>query len=212
MPPQREILAESPLVAYIAPIDADPKLQPVLTGPLQKAFRATRSLSGESRSIRFKLTKLLIQPLEEGSMPPRPNLSIVVKETGPAQVSKKKGANSSDTGNDATDSPESLSPVRGRLPAETRAQIEDLAARGLTTEEIALRTSRSVAAVRKVLSPDESMTEGLAILDLDRVIDFLAGLPEEAVEEVNQLARLQRERTLLRSSLEIRIRDIKKTK
>jgi len=42
------------------------------------------------------------------------------------------------------------------------------------------------------------------------VIDFLSSLPEEAIEEILQLARLQRERRQLRSSLEIRLRDLKK--
>lgn len=71
-------------------------------------------------------------------------------------------------------------------------------------------TSASPAAVRKVLASEE--LSGDNPLDLDGVIDFLSALPEEAIEEVMQLARLQRERVQLRSSLEIRLKDMKKAR
>jgi hypothetical protein len=102
------------------------------------------------------------------------------------------------------------SPNRGRLPGEIRSQILELGAEGFSPEEIAQRVGRSLSAVRKVLAVEDSLTEGPAPLDLDRVIDFLAELPEEAVQEMIQLAQLQRERSQLRSSLELRLRDLKK--
>ena len=70
--------------------------------------------------------------------------------------------------------------------------------------------SRSPAAVRKVLASEEM--PGDNSMDLDGVIDFLSSLPEEAIQEVMQLARLQRERAQLRTSLEIRLKDMKKAR
>ncbi|MBS2034843.1 helix-turn-helix domain-containing protein [bacterium] len=109
------------------------------------------------------------------------------------------------------DAIDSSTPARGRLPAEMRAQIFDLSAEGFTPEEIAHKVGRSVAAVRKVLAVEEPAQEGLiSKVDLDQVIEFLAELPEEATQEILQLAQLQRERTQLRSSLEMRLKDMKK--
>ncbi|MBT9585513.1 hypothetical protein IV102_19380 [bacterium] len=103
---------------------------------------------------------------------------------------------------------------RGRLPSEVRAQIQELHAQGVSVETIAERTLRSVATVRKIVNEDSSIdsteTPNNQDQDLDEVIDFLSSLPEEAIEEILQLARLQRERRQLRSSLEIRLRDLKK--
>lgn len=111
---------------------------------------------------------------------------------------------------DTSDTIESIGPARGRLPAEMRSLILELSAEGLSPEEIAQRVGRSAAAVRKVLSVEESVIEAPASLELDQVIDFLAGLPEDAIQEVMQLAQLQRERSQLRNSLEMRLRDLKK--
>lgn len=113
-------------------------------------------------------------------------------------------------GRDYLDTNGTSSASRGRLPGEMRSQILDLGAEGFSPEEIARRIGRSVAAVRKVLAVEDSMIDGPAPLDLDRVIDFLAKLPEEAVKEIIQLAQFQRERSRLRSSLECRLRDLKK--
>ena len=105
-------------------------------------------------------------------------------------------------------------PGRGRLPSEVRAHIQELHAQGVSVETIAERTLRSVATIRKVVNGESSndLTETPTNQDhdLDEVIDFLSSLPEEAIEEILQLARLQRERRHLRSSLEIRLRDLKK--
>jgi hypothetical protein len=98
---------------------------------------------------------------------------------------------------------------RGRLPAEVRTQILEMHAQGLSVETIAERTLRSVATIRKLVS-EETSVDPPSDYDLDEVIDFLSGLPEEAIAEITQLARLQRERHQLRSSLEIRLRDLKK--
>lgn len=108
----------------------------------------------------------------------------------------------------AMESSEGVALGRGRLPAELRNQILEMSSTGISPEDIAMRVGRSPAAVRKVLSTEEAPGENL--LELDQVIDFLSSLPEEAIEEVLQLARLQRERTQLRSSLEIRLKDMKR--
>lgn len=117
---------------------------------------------------------------------------------------------SRDSRENHSDTNEGNTPIRGRLPAEARSQILELSAEGLSPEEISQRIGRSVAAVRKVLAVDESLIDGPAPLDLDRVIDFLAELPEEAIQEVTQLAQLQRERSQLRNSLESRLRELRK--
>lgn len=117
---------------------------------------------------------------------------------------------SKDSRENLTDTSEGSAPSRGRLPGEVRSQILEMSAEGLSPEEIAHRVGRSLAAVRKVLSVEESLLDGPAVLDLDKVIDFLSDLPEEAVQEVMQLAQLQRERSQLRSSLEMRLRGLKK--
>ena len=108
------------------------------------------------------------------------------------------------------DSTEGLVLGRGRLPTELRNQILEMNGCGIAIEDIALRVGRSPTAVRKVLASEE--LPGDDSMDLDGVIDFLASLPEEAIQEVMQLARLQRERTQLRSSLEIRLKDLKKAR
>jgi hypothetical protein len=105
---------------------------------------------------------------------------------------------------------EGVSLGRGRLPAELRQQILQLAADGLPPDDIAVQVGRSPAAVRKVLAADE-VAEGQA-LELDQVIEFLASLPDEGLDEVAQLARLQRQRDQLRSSLEIRLQDLKRNR
>lgn len=109
-------------------------------------------------------------------------------------------------------------PRRGRLPAEVRSQILELHQQGTSVEEIAERLNRSVATVRRVVGddglPDEvggNEIDKVGGSEIDGVIEFLAGLPEEAIEEVLQLARLQREQRLLRSSLEMRLKDLKKS-
>ena len=114
---------------------------------------------------------------------------------------------------------ESPRPVRGRVPAEVRSQILEFHSQGLPLESIAEKTQRSVATIRKIVGEgddegqDDSSQEPLRldVLDLDDVIEFLSDLPEEAMDEILQLARLQRERRHLRSSLEIRLRDLRRS-
>lgn len=127
-------------------------------------------------------------------------LSVVKLEVVPPLESEDLGMESS----------EGIALGRGRLPAELRNQIMEMSSSGIPPDDIATRIGRSPAAVRKVLSVEESPGDNL--MDLDQVIDFLSSLPEEAVGEVLQLARLQRERSQLRSSLEIRLKDLKKAR
>jgi len=143
--------------------------------------------------------------------PPRKlHLSIVKLEVQPPTDSEAIPTNSTTPREDPMESTEGLALGRGRLPAELRNQILEMNANGIAVEDIALRVSRSPAAVRKVLASEE--LSGDNPLDLDGVIDFLSALPEEAIQEVMQLARLQRERVQLRSSLEIRLKDMKKAR
>ncbi|MFN8610262.1 MAG: hypothetical protein U0931_22185 [Vulcanimicrobiota bacterium] len=81
---------------------------------------------------------------------------------------------------------------------------------GMGPDGFAGSAGRSPAAVGRVLVSDESGPD-LAI-ELDRVIEFMAGLPEEGVQELLQLARLECQRAQLRSRLEVRLRDIKKAR
>lgn len=131
-------------------------------------------------------------------------LSIVKLEVVPPLESEVSNMNPKDN---SMETSEGVALGRGRLPAELRNQILEMSSTGMAPEDIAMRVGRSPAAVRKVLSTDEPVGENL---ELDHVIDFLASLPEEAIDEVLQLARLQRERSQLRSSLEIRLKDMKK--
>jgi len=134
------------------------------------------------------------------------SLSIVKLEVVPPLESEVPDMNPKDN---SMESSEGVALGRGRLPAELRNQILEMSSTGMAPEDIAMRVGRSPAAVRKVLSTDEPAGE---TLELDHVIDFLASLPEEAIDEVLQLARLQRERSQLRSSLEIRLKDMKKVR
>lgn len=141
------------------------------------------------------------EPIAEFAPPTRKlQLSIVKLEVVPPSESEVQ----------AMESSEGIALSRGRLPAELRNQILEMSSSGLSPDDIATRVGRSPAAVRKVLSVEESPSENLT--DLDQVIDFLSSLPEEAIEEVMQLARLQRERAQLRNSLEIRLKDMKKVR
>ena len=152
------------------------------------------------------------QTVRESVDPParKLHLSIVKVEVQPPADSEATPTNSNTHREDPMESTEGLALGRGRLPAELRNQILEMNASGMASEEIALRVSRSPAAVRKVLASEE--LPGESSLDLDGVIDFLSSLPEEAIVEVMQLARLQRERVQLRSSLEIRLKDMKKAR
>ena len=157
--------------------------------------------------------KLVEQAFRESSDPParKLHLSIVKLEVQPPADSEASTQTNSNTHReDPMESTEGLALGRGRLPAELRNQILEMSAGGMSIEDIALRVSRSPAAVRKVLASEE--LPGESSLDLDGVIDFLSSLPEEAIQEVMQLARLQRERVQLRSSLEIRLKDMKKAR
>jgi len=138
------------------------------------------------------------------------HLSIVKLEVQPPIYHEVIPLNSTTPREDPMESTEGLAPGRGRLPTELRNQIQEMSVNGIAIEDIALRVGRSPAAVRKVLASDEMPGENP--LDLDGVIDFLSSLPEEAIQEVMQLARLQRERVQLRSSLEIRLKDMKKVR
>ena len=137
-------------------------------------------------------------------------LSLVKLEVQPPSGGEVFPMSSNTPREDPMESTEGSALGRGRLPAELRNQILEMSANGMAQEEIALRVGRSPAAVRKVLASEEVPGENL--LELDGVIDFLSSLPEEAIQEVMQLARLQRERSQLRSSLEIRLKDMKKVR
>lgn len=137
-------------------------------------------------------------------------LSIVKLEVVPPLESEVPAMNAKGPREHSMESSEGTALGRGRLPAELRNQILEMSSNGIPPEDIAMRIGRSPAAVRKVLSVEEVPGENL--LELDHVIDFLASLPEEAIEEVLQLARLQRERSQLRSSLELRLKDMKKVR
>lgn len=139
----------------------------------------------------------------------KPQLSIVKLEVAPPPDSESPEINSKGPKESWMESSSEGSALgRGRLPAELRNQILEMSSSGIPADDIAARVGRSPAAVRKVLSVDEHQGENF--LELDQVIDFLSSLPEEAIDEVLQLARLQRERSQLRSSLEIRLKDMKK--
>ena len=158
-------------------------------------------------------TESLTEPVypEKPEPPARKlHLSLVKLEVPPPTDSEAMCVNSNTPREDPMESTEGLALGRGRLPAELRNQIQEMSANGMTVEDIALRISRSPAAVRKVLASEEM--PGDNSMDLDGVIDFLSSLPEEAIQEVMQLARLQRERAQLRTSLEIRLKDMKKAR
>ena len=151
------------------------------------------------------------EPVADAPQPARKlQLSIVKLEVVSPPESEERPMNPKGPRENSMESSEGIALGRGRLPAELRNQILEMSSNGMTPEDIAMRVGRSPAAVRKVLSTEESPGENL--LELDHVIDFLASLPEEAIEEVLQLARLQRERSQLRSSLEIRLKDMKKVR
>ncbi len=137
-------------------------------------------------------------------------LSLVKLEVVPQPESEVVMMNPKGPGENSMESSEGMALGRGRLPAELRKEILEMSSNGVLPEDIAARVGRSPAAVRKVLSAEEPAGENL--LELDQVIDFLSSLPEEAIDEVLQLARLQRERTQLRSSLEVRLKDMKKVR
>lgn len=100
---------------------------------------------------------------------------------------------------------------KGRLSSDERQQIVELSLQGLSCEEIASSVGRSLKLVQKLLTeqtqelppPTARPAQGG---ELDRVVDFLAELPDEAQEEVVKLARLQRESQALRRELEQRLR------
>jgi hypothetical protein len=96
--------------------------------------------------------------------------------------------------------------ARGRFSSDLRNQVLELNAQSLTAEEIALRIGRSPAAVSNVLSAQNSTPQVANLIELDEVIQFLSELPEEALQEVIQLARIQQKQTRLRQSLEARLR------
>ena len=99
--------------------------------------------------------------------------------------------------------------MRGRMTLEQHQLILDLAAGGESLEAIASRLGRSIGAIRKVAGerppaqPEE--TEFQLDLDLDDVVDFLSGLPEEGLKEVCQLASLQRRSWQLKNQLLARL-------
>lgn len=100
--------------------------------------------------------------------------------------------------------------VRGRVPAELRAQMLELDQQGLSLEQIAQQTGRSVSAVSKVIQADqgdcEPVTRVSTDASLDEIVEFLAELPDEAMQEVVQLAQLSRQSQQLRNQLEARLR------
>ena len=100
-----------------------------------------------------------------------------------------------------------LAGSRGRLSTEHRAYVLEAHAKHESIEIIAERLGRSVESIRKVVqerpeSPPASQPEQW---HLDDILNFLADLPEEAMDEVLQLSRLQRQENQLRQSLTDRL-------
>ncbi len=102
----------------------------------------------------------------------------------------------------------SLAGSRGRLSSEHRAYVLEAHANHESIEVIAERLGRSIESIRKVVEvPQEPALETAhpAPWELDDILDFLAELPEEAMDEVLQLSRLQRQTNHLRQSLSSRL-------
>ena len=75
-------------------------------------------------------------------------------------------------------------------------------------EIIAERLGRSTESIRKVVEEQQlPVSEGARTMlwELDDILDFLAELPEEAMDELAQLSRLQRQTNHLRQSLSSRL-------
>lgn len=103
--------------------------------------------------------------------------------------------------------------IRGPVPAEVRAQILDLHQQQVPLEVIAQRVSRSLQTVTKIVSGDAPSPElkktwaaEPAEVELDLVVDFLAELPEEALQEMLQLAQLTRQHQQLLEQVQRRLR------
>lgn len=100
--------------------------------------------------------------------------------------------------------------TQGRVPAEVRAQMLELGQQGLSLQQLAQQTGRSLSAVRKIIQPDqpdcEQVTDVSTDASLDQIVEFLAELPDEAMQEVLQLAQLSQQSRQLRNQLEARLR------
>jgi len=105
-------------------------------------------------------------------------------------------------------SSEGPSLTRGRIPAEQRALILQMHAANQSVDAIAAHFGRSVEAVRKLVEsqevrPDAEAETGWA---LDEILDFLAELPDQALTELTELARIQRQADQLRGRLALRLK------
>lgn len=98
-----------------------------------------------------------------------------------------------------------LAGSRGRLSSEHRAYILEAHANHESIEVIAERLGRSVDSIRRVVEEHQEPQEKAEFWELDDVLYFLAELPEEAMDEVLQLSRLQRQTNQLRHSLTQRL-------
>lgn len=94
---------------------------------------------------------------------------------------------------------------RGRLSSEHRAYILEAHANHDSIEIIAERLGRSVESIRKVVDEYQEPRPLPETWELDEVLHFLADLPEEAMGEILQLSRLQRQSNQLRESLALRM-------
>lgn len=103
--------------------------------------------------------------------------------------------------------------VRGRLSRETREEIFRLSQEGQSIAEIAQAIGRSEGVVSKLLLGETRELDAVKpapsredLPGLNQTIEFLAQLPDDAIEEVVKVARLQREHSQLRQSLENRLK------
>ena len=103
--------------------------------------------------------------------------------------------------------------TRGKIPAEVKTMILTLDAEGKTPEEIAAVTNRSPATILRLVTRSyEPSVENPPVtappkpsLCLERAIDFLAELPDEALQEIAEIASLIRRQQNLRERLELRL-------
>lgn len=114
---------------------------------------------------------------------------------------------------------------KGPTPRHVREKIVELAGQGLDVAEIARLTGRSEATVAKFLNrpapvapavgrapasrpAEKPLSEEPTGTDLDRVIQFLAQLPEEAVQDIVSLTKLEREANRLREQIASKLTDL----
>ena len=103
--------------------------------------------------------------------------------------------------------------IRGRIPQPVQLQILAMHQQGMSVEAIALATNRSISSIQKLVESGSGETPAFydppapqnSSWELDDVVEFLSECPEDLVEGLLQLARLTREQTQLRRTLERRL-------